>query len=87
MAQSQIIPIAPRGPDLVESLAEACSTRHDSLVLDLARRIETIGKQIAKTVELHHSDQSVALEGLRRQLDLEMHRLEFSIDEAWEMGQ
>lgn len=60
--------------------------RHDAMVADIAKRVSSIGGLIAHATALHRSDESKQLQALRRQLDLEMQRLEFACDDAWELA-
>ena len=79
---ANVIPFAATLPRI-----DARDTQHDAMVADIAKRVQAIGERLAQVTELHRSDESKQLDALRRQLDLEMQRIEFASDEAWEMAQ
>lgn len=62
------------------------AVQHDAMVANISARVRSLGEQIVLATSLHRSDESTRLNEIRRQLDLEMMRLEAASDDAWELA-
>lgn len=58
---------------------------HDALILEIAKRCNSIGNEIATTSGVPYAEQWTRLDGLRRQLAHELMRLGSAAEEAREM--
>jgi hypothetical protein len=59
-------------------------TPHDALVLDVATRLQSIGRAVSESTELHYADQAEQLGRLLSELNLEYMRLGSAREQAFE---